>query len=151
MEISYWESRWQKNKTGWHLDHIYPHLIKFWPVLKLSRKATVLVPLCGNSRDVLWLAEQGFRVIGVDASATGLEQHRQASGKSFTHTTSYGHSIFRSGGITLWEANFLSLPAEALPPVDAVYDKASIVALPPEKRKMHAEKILELSQSGTQI
>jgi len=151
MEISYWKSRWQKNKTGWHLDHVYPYLVKFWPTLSLSDEATVLVPLCGKSRDVLWLAEQGFQVIGVEASAAGLEQLREASGQSFTQTSRYGNPIHRSGNLTLWEANFLSLPAEAMPPIAAVYDKASIVALPPAKRKIYAQKIITLCGPGTQI
>ncbi|HLR26821.1 MAG TPA: hypothetical protein VK112_13220, partial [Fodinibius sp.] len=128
-----------------------PYLVKFWPALSLSDGATVLVPLCGKSRDVLWLADQGFQVIGVEASAAGLEQLREASGQSFTQTSRYGNAIYCSDNVALWEANFLSLPAKALPPVDAIYDKASIVALPPAKREIYARKIIALCGSGTQI
>jgi len=151
MEISYWKSRWKKDKTGWQLNKVYPNLVKYWPLLSLPKNATVLVPLCGKSRDVLWLAEQGYRVIGIEASPIALRQLRTATGKSFSEGTKYGEKVYQSEQLSLWECDFFSLPPEALPPVDAVYDKASIVAMPAGKRTSYAQKLVDLQNSDTQF
>ena len=45
MEISYWQSRWRKDKTGWHMNHVFEPLKKYWPQLNLDSNSNVLVPL----------------------------------------------------------------------------------------------------------
>ncbi len=151
MEISYWQSRWQKNKTGWHMDVVYPQLPKLWPVLSLKKGTRVFVPLCGKSLDMKWLAEQGYYVIGVDVSGKALHEFMNIVPQSFSEYSSHGFSIYRSASIELWEGDFLKLPAAKIPELDAIYDKASIVALPADMRKIYAHKLLELCSDQTQI
>ncbi len=151
MEISYWKSRWRKNNTGWHMTEVYPMLPELWPKLALRDNATVLVPLCGKSRDMQWLAAQGFHIIGVEASSKALEQFMQSSDRQFSRTHSHGYTVFTSTDINLWQGNFLNLPQRAIGPVNAIYDKASIVALPPEMRKEYSRKLLNLCNDTTEI
>jgi thiopurine S-methyltransferase len=151
MEISYWKSRWQKNNIGWHQEHPYPPLPQFWPSLALAEGATVLVPLCGKSKDLNWLAEQGYHVIGVEASGTALEQFTDASRQSFSRTSSHGYPLFQSSFIELWEGNFLTFPDGAVDTIDAIYDKAALVALPPDKREQYVDRVLQLCHTGTQL
>lgn len=151
MEISYWQSRWRKDKTGWHLNKVYPLLPKFWPSLTLKAGAQVLVPLCGKSLDMRWFVEEGFKVTGIEASEKALHEFMNNYPGLFVSRQKYGCSIFRSEDIELWQGNFLSLPPKALPSFDAVYDKAALVALPKQMRKVYAQKVLECCNSGTQI
>lgn len=151
MELSYWQSRWQKDNTGWHMDVVYPQLPKLWPGLSLKNKARVFVPLCGKSLDIKWLAEQGNHVIGMDVSRKALHELMDIFPQSFSEDSSHGFTIYRSESVELWEGDFLKLPAEKIPDPDVIYDKASIIALPPEMRKRYAQKLLEFCGKQTRI
>lgn len=57
-----WIKRW-KNKTKtirWELTDVHPFLKKYAP--SSTTNTRVLVPLAGNSIDVIWLVEKGFQV-----------------------------------------------------------------------------------------
>lgn len=130
MELSYWKSRWQKNNTGWHMDVVYPQLPKVWPQLSVKSDARVLVPLCGKSLDINWLAEQGYYVIGVEISPKALQEFMDQYPHQFSKDSSHEFTIYRSDSIELWEGDFLKLPTSKIPALDVIYDKASLVALP---------------------
>lgn len=151
MELSYWQSRWQKGNTGWHLDTVYPLLPELWNHIGMTSDARVLVPLCGKSLDLFWLTEHCDTVTGVDISPKALQQLMQKHSESFVKETSHGFTIYRSDSLVLWEGDFAKLPADQIPAQDLIYDKASIIALPPKKRQYHAEKMIELSNANTQI
>lgn len=151
MEISYWKSRWRKNKTGWHVDGVYPQLPELWPQLHLPGGARVLVPLCGKSHDIDWLVAQGFQVVGVEAASEALASVMDRSAEPFVRTDSYGYTVFQSKSMELWQGNFLNFPAAAIESIDAIYDKASIVALPAAMRAIYARKLLEFADTHTQI
>lgn len=151
MEISYWQSRWRKNNIGWHMDIVYPQLRNIWPQLSLASDTRILVPLCGKSLDMKWLADQGHDVIGVEVSQKALQEFMNNYPEEFTEKTSHGFTIYCSPSIELWEGDFLKLPSKEIPALDVIYDKASIVALPPGMRKEYAKKVLELCGENTQI
>ena len=151
MEISYWKSRWGKNNIGWHMDIVYPPLAKLWNQLSIKSDARVLVPLCGKSLDLQWLAEQGHHVTGVEVSRKALQQVMQQYPEEFTRDASHGFTIYRSNLLELWEGDFLKLPAHEISAIDIIYDKASIVALPPEMRTEYVSKLVELSNDSTQM
>jgi thiopurine S-methyltransferase len=151
MELSYWQSRWQKGNTGWHMDTVYPPLPHLWNQIGMNSDTRVLVPLCGKSLDLLWLTDHCDTVTGVDISPKALQHVMQKHSESFIKDTSHGFTIYRSDSLVLWEGDFAKLPSDQIPPQNLIYDKASIIALPPEKRQRHAEKMIELSSFNTQI
>lgn len=151
MEISYWQSRWQKKNTGWHMQQVYPHLITHWDKLDLDKGSTVLVPLCGKSLDMLWLAERDYKVIGVEVSDVAILEFIDESKKPFRATSKGPFTVHATHSIQLWQGDFFKLEPPLVPPVDAIYDKAALVALPEEKRKTYAARILQLCQAHTQI
>ncbi len=73
MTPDFWHQRWLKGETGWHQEEINPHLQTYWPPPGVEANTGVLVPLCGKSRDMLWLAGEGYRVLGVEISPLGVE------------------------------------------------------------------------------
>lgn len=151
MEISYWQSRWQKQKTGWHMQTVFPLLKTYWKHLNLSQNAVVLVPLCGKSLDLDWLLRQEYHVIGVDVSEIALKEVINRSGAAFTSSTKGSFTCFRSDALQLWCGDVLTLQKQWLPPVDAIYDKAALIALPPHKRGDYAHTLRSLLQPHTQI
>jgi thiopurine S-methyltransferase len=151
MEISYWQSRWRKNNTGWHMDDVYPPLPQIWEQASFKADATVLVPLCGKSMDLHWLADHAQHVIGVEVSQKALQQVIQKHPEHFSKDTSHGFTVYRSQSMELWEGDFLTLPTSEIPPPDVIYDKAAIVALPPDVRAEYAQKLIDCCGENTQI
>ena len=68
MQHDFWHQRWQEGRIGFHRGEVMPLLEKHWPALQLPAADTVLVPLAGKSLDMVWLATQGHRVLGVELS-----------------------------------------------------------------------------------
>lgn len=73
MEPAFWQKRWADNQIGFHQAQVNPYLQKYWPRLQLAPASRVLVPLCGKSLDLAWLAGQGYRVLGVELSRQAVE------------------------------------------------------------------------------
>ena len=69
-----WISRWENNKIGWHADQINRQLIEYLDKLNLSSGDTIFVPLCGKTKDMLFLLENQINVIGVEMSSIAAEQ-----------------------------------------------------------------------------
>ncbi len=62
-------------KIGWHRQSVNSKLIEFYLiVLALQSGDSIFVPLCGKSQDMVYLLEQGFKVIGVEVSQLAIEQ-----------------------------------------------------------------------------
>lgn len=133
------------------MSQVYPHLVTYWPNLKLHRGSTVLVPLCGKSLDMYWLTERGHRVIGVDVSEIAIREVMKHSGQSFTESSRGPFTVFTGGPLQLWLGDFLKLKARYLSNIDAIYDKAALIALPPDQRKEYARVILQLCAPDTRI
>ena len=61
-----WQQSWRDNDIAFHQQAVNPHLVKFWPNLRLTAEDRIFVPLCGKSLDLLWIASQGHKVLGLD-------------------------------------------------------------------------------------
>lgn len=149
MEPNFWHERWQSNDIGFHQPDGHDLLPKHWPGLALPRGATVLVPLCGKSLDMVWLAEQGHHIIGVELSELAVDQFFDERGVVPKTKTSDGFIIKSAGLYELWCGDMLKLPASATANVAAIYDRASLVALPPALQPRFAEKLATLVKPGT--
>lgn len=151
MELSYWTSRWNKGNTGFHMENGYPGLIRHWSSLPVPNNPVVLVPLCGKSYDLIWLAEHSKKVIGCEISETAVLQFFSENNLTPATSTFADFTIYTSNNIEIWLGDFLKLPERKIPKTDLIFDKAALVALPPEMRKKYADKILKLSSSHTHI
>lgn len=151
MEISYWHSRWRKSNTGWHMNDVHPQLANLWPQLLFTSNPRVLVPLCGKNIDMKVMADQGSYVIGVEVSQKALQEFMDEQPQEFREESSHGFTIYKSDSFELWEGDFFQLPADKIPALDLIYDKASIVALPPDMRRDYAQKILDLCNPHTHM
>ncbi len=151
MELSYWESRWRKGKTGFHMPDGYSGLRTHWNLLNLGDKPVVLVPLCGKTRDLVQLESFGASVVGVEISKKAVLEFFSETNRSYETDSFAEFSIYRSKNIALWQGDFFKFPEKKHPDIDLIYDKAALVALPPDMRKRYSKKILGLCSNGTSI
>ena len=144
MEAGFWHQRWREGKIGFHLNETNPNLAEWYSRLGIHPGQRVFVPLCGKSLDLLWLERQGVEVVGVEISELAVRGFFEENGLEPEVVSVNAHDAWRAGKITLLRADYFDLQPGDLGPVDAVYDRASLIALPPDMRAEYAEKMREL-------
>lgn len=149
MDKAFWLDRWENQKIGFHQDEINPYLIKHWPSIEPASGSRVFVPLCGKSMDLLWLAEQGYEVTGVEFSQAAVEAFFQEHSLTYQMTTNAKLNVYQSGNITLYQGDFFDLRAADLGPVSVVFDRASLIALPATMRAAYCQQLSALAPAAS--
>lgn len=148
MDSSFWHTRWQENKIGFHQGNTNPQLERFWPRLGVTPPGRVLVPLCGKSLDMIWLDKQGWDVLGIELSPLAIEAFFAENKLVAKRTKQYGFEIWQSGRITIGCGDFFELQPEFAADIRAVYDRAALIALPESSRARYVNYLLTLLQSA---
>lgn len=138
MDRDFWHQRWETGQIGFHQDRINLHLQRFWGELGLPAGETVFVPLCGKSRDMLWLREQGHPVLGVELSPVAVRDFFAENGLQPQEAERDRFSECAAPGLRILCGDFFDLRAEDLAGIGGVYDRASLIALPPPMRERYA-------------
>jgi thiopurine S-methyltransferase len=150
MHHDFWHERWQTGQIGFHQSAVHPFLARWWPTLDLPAGARVYVPLCGKSLDMAWLAGRGHAIVGSELSSIAirdffagqeLEPARAELGGFIRHT---------AGPYVIIEGDALALTPAQTGPIEAVYDRAALVALPPGMRVAYAASLARLTPPGAQ-
>lgn len=149
MHAEFWQTRWSRNEIGFHLDEVNPYLQRHWPALGLAPQARVLVPLCGKSLDLGWLAAQGHAVVGVELSPKAVEDFFQEQHLQPQVEQRDGFQIYRAAGLEIFCGDVFALSVEHLGACDALFDRAALIALPPEMRVAYAAHLKRLLKPGT--
>ena len=141
MDSQFWRERWARNQIGFHLPEVNPYLQRHWPLLALAQGAKVLVPLCGKSLDLVWLASQGHRVLGVELSEQAVDAFFSEQGLTPRISQRGVFKVYQADVIEVWCGDFFALDADALRDCTALYDRAALIALPPLMRARYAEHL----------
>jgi len=149
MDTDFWHERWQANQIGFHQQEINPYLSRYWPALGLPKGARILAPLCGKSLDMVWLLEQDHPVVGVEVSRIAVEAFFAENNLIPVLQQEDGFVRYASSGIELLCGDFFTLTKEDIGRIDGVYDRASLIALPPAMRPRYAAHLTALLDTGT--
>lgn len=139
MHIDFWKQRWADQQIGFHLDQVNPNLAQYWSEITVDHRQQVLVPLCGKSLDMIWLASQGCQVLGVECSEQALQQFMDEQQLTVTTCPLDEFILYKSDTIQLLQGDFFTLTDTLLQSVTAVYDRASLIALPTEMRTQYVD------------
>lgn len=151
MEKEFWLNRWDKNEIGFHQDKTHPFLVKYFNKLGLAPGGRIFMPLCGKTLDLIWGASHGFKVVGIEIAQKAVEQFFMENNLQPT-ISKMGHLIlYKAGEIEVFLGDFFELTDDLLGKVDAVYDRASLVALPPKIRDRYVEHLLINTQKAPQL
>lgn len=147
MDAEFWKTRWQAGQIGFHEGRPNAFLEAHAARLGIARR--VLVPLCGKSVDLAYLAGLGHDVVGVElveeAAAAFFAEHDLPP----TVARDDGFVRYQAGGVTLFVGDVLATSPGLLGPIDALYDRAALVALPPELRPRYVAHLRGLVAPGT--
>ena len=141
MDPAFWHQRWHDNRIGFHQDKPTPLLLKHWDAVGAAAGARVFVPLCGKSLDLAWFASRGHRVLGVELSPLAIGQFFAEQGLQPTVRESRHGRQFQAGPVEILCADVFDLDAGLLADCDAVYDRAALIALPPDLRRRYAGEV----------
>lgn len=151
MEPAFWQERWQKNEIGFHLPCVHPLLEKYLSVLQLEEGATLFLPLCGRTLDIGYLRSLEYRVVGIELSELAVRGLFEQLGVTPDVRPWRGGQCWLADGVTIFHGDFFQLQAGDLGAVDAIYDRAALVALPPDMRARYAAHLLEISYAAPQL
>lgn len=143
-----WIKKWEEGDIRFHQSQFHSQLVKFGEKFP---QGTILVPLCGKTLDMLYLAKEGHQVIGVELSQLACRSFFQENKISFTEKPINDFILFESEKITLWCGDFFKLPQTVWDKVSGVYDRAALIALPEELRKKYAAEITSRGQKRFEI
>lgn len=146
-----WLQCWRDKHTDFHQLQVNSLLTRFWSSLNLAVGSRVFVPLCGKSLDMLWLAGQGHRVIGVELSPVAV--------RAFFHENQLKATCRKQGKFTLWQhgrisilcGDYFALSKTDLGQFDTVYDRAALTALPEDMRLLYVQHLKTLVDISAQV
>ncbi len=143
MKHDFWSQRWAAAQIGFHLPEVNPRLQAH--VGRLGNPERVLVPLCGKTLDMAFLAAQGFAVEGVEFVEAAATAFFDEAGVVPQREVVQGQVCFRHEAIRIWVADVLALPGDLFSPVSAIFDRAALVALDPGTRQVYVAQLARLS------
>lgn len=140
-----WHESWKAGRIGFHSNEIHEDLVGHQDRFLGDGPHRVLVPLCGKSVDMTWLAEQGHEVVGVELVPQAIEEFLEEQGLSAKVEEGDGYTLHRAGNITLACGDMLKLGAKELGSITRIWDRAALVALPEEVRVAYAAHLRSLA------
>lgn len=151
MDRNYWLKRWSDNETGFHNDKPHPLLVKHFKSLEIKKGTTVLVPLCGKSLDLVWIASQGHRTVGVEFSQTAAEQFFDKLKVRPDVSRTDGLQKYQSENLEIFVGDFFDTSSKHFGEISAVYDRAALVALPLDLRQRYTTHIKDITHKASQL
>jgi len=139
LKPDFWRSYWEEDSITWHSPEVSPWLIRHEEAL-LGCSGTskrIFVPLCGKAADMVYLLSRGHTVIGAECSGIAC-----ADFFAENRIPNYQREVVRteplivrhfssSVSISLYEADIFTLDRNVVGQVDAILDRAALVALHP--------------------
>ncbi|MES2605406.1 MAG: thiopurine S-methyltransferase [Pseudomonadota bacterium] len=151
MEANFWLDRWTNNEIGWHEKDFHPLLTGHLHELALPHGSRVFVPLCGKTRDIAWLLQRGYQVAGSELSELAVQQLFEELGVQASVTTVGKSQRYQAPMLDIFTGDLFELTQAQLGPVQAIYDRAALVALPPDMRIRYTKHLLAVTRNAPQL
>jgi thiopurine S-methyltransferase len=151
MDVNFWLQKWEKNEIAFHESEANPALVKNIKELSLVQDSRVFIPLCGKTLDIAWLLLHGYRVAGAELSSNAIGQLFTGLGVKPKISQSGEVSHYSAENIDIFVGNIFNVSGKMLGHVDAVYDRAALVALPEEIRHRYAKHLMEITNQAPQL
>ena len=133
LDQNYWNERWQKNETGWDTGKASPAITAYIDQYTY-KSAAVLIPGCGNAYEAEYLITKGFTnitLIDIAPKAVATLKEKFADNPQVTVVC---NDFFNHQG------NY-----------DLIIEQTFFCAIPPDHRKVYAEKAASLLNNNGKI
>jgi thiopurine S-methyltransferase len=163
--LSAWKNKWDTGSTAWHRTQVHPSLQKYADEYLLepfpAGGAKILVPLCGKSVDLVYLAQKKkvAQVVGVEGVAAAvqafaqenpdleltavLDQQQQCpegeDANAVAASASSDFTVWEGNSIQMLNGNFFAMQQNDL--YDGIWDRAALIAIAPESRMQYVNQL----------
>lgn len=149
MDKQFWLTKWDNHQIGFHEGTVNAMLKKHFR--HLTDAKTIFVPLCGKAQDMVWFIQQGIHVVGVEYSDMAIQQlfdslHIEPAITKIKHFNHY-----KGPSIDIFVGDLFDLTPKLLPKIEAVYDRASLVALPKHTRLKYSKHLHQITNGAKQL
>ncbi|MDO6459395.1 thiopurine S-methyltransferase [Granulosicoccaceae sp. 1_MG-2023] len=151
MDHEFWHKAWQRGRQGWQQQETNPQLLRYWDDFAAPADASVFVPMCGKSLDMLWLLEQGHGVVGVELSEYGVQSFFRENGLKACVTEEEAYMVYRCDALTIYAGDYFALDAAKTASCPVVFDRAALVAMPARMRGDYVNKQAALLKPGGRV
>lgn len=151
MDPSFWHQRWEKNEIGFHEGNPNQLLVAHFHELSVAKGRRVFVPLCGKTLDISWLLSRGYRVAGAELSQLAIEQLFMDLGMQPEIETVGNVEQWSANNLDIFVGDIFELSGKMLGQVDAVYDRAALVAFPADLRTRYSVHLMEMTDKAPQL
>ena len=151
MDAEFWHARWRENQIGFHEPDGNAFLVRHLAALGLAPGARVFVPLSGKTRDIPWLLSRGHPVVAAELSRIAVEQLFEEMAVTPKVSDAGALTRFAADGLDVFVGDVFALDAATAGPIDAVYDRAALVALPREMREAYSAHVAALAGAAPQL
>lgn len=139
---NFWHTLWAKNTIGFHQEEISPFLEKYW---RYDQKK-VFVPLCGKTKDMIWLSQKNHEVIGVEFNETAVCDF--FTGTPYNTKKQNNMQVFYNKNIQIYCGDFFALPQIDTP---LIFDRAALVALSQNLRQQYVNYLKKITPEDAKI
>lgn len=146
-----WLKFWRDQRTDFHQSVVNPLLSKFWSSLELAHGSRVFVPLCGKSLDMIWLAQQGHEVIGVELSPVAVEDFFRENGLQPIQHRMGQFNLWSAGKLNILCGDYFALTRTDIGIFDTVYDRAALTALPENIRGFYVTQLRRIVPNTAKV
>jgi thiopurine S-methyltransferase len=151
MDHDFWRERWKLNQIGFHEAEANALMVAHLAALSLAPGARLFLPLCGKTRDIAWLLDKGHRAVGAELSGIAVRQLFADLGVEPEISDLGDLERFSAPDIDILVGDVFDVTADILGPVDAVYDRAALVALPADPRARYAAHVHAITAGAPQL
>ena len=151
MDPEFWHSRWQVGQIGFHEGRVNRMLAAHIGALDLPKTVRLFLPLCGKAFDIHWLLSEGYRVAGIELSEIAVRELFEEMGVAPEISRVGPLKLYAGQGVDIFVGDIFALTAETLGPVDAVYDRAALVALPEGIRGQYAAHVASITGTAPHL
>lgn len=137
-----WLARWREGRIGFHEGR--PNGLLERHIARLAGYRRVLVPLCGKTEDLAFLAAHGHEVIGIELAEQAVRDFFADHALAPSIARRGPFVAFTAAPVTLLAGDFFAATSDLLGPIDALYDRAALVALPAALRPRYVQHVRTL-------
>jgi thiopurine S-methyltransferase len=146
MDHEFWRARWNEGRIAFHEGKANAFLTRHGDWLAQCHR--ILVPLCGKTEDLAYLASRGHEVLGVELVEDAVRQFFAEHAATPEISEHDELRIYRAGVITIIAGDFFATTRELVGTIDGIYDRAAIVALPPDVRSRYVAHLRAITPTA---
>jgi methyl halide transferase len=129
-----WQKHYVEDDLRWDLGQVAPPFVRLWEEKKLGQ-GRVIIPGCGRGHEVLFLAENGFQVTGLDYAPGAVDLLSQS---------------LKENGLQadVLHQDFFQLGEDHHSKYDLMLEQAFFCAIHPSKRSAYVETATRILNKG---